>query len=304
MKALFISLICLVLCGSFIGCSIYTSSSCQYENVATTKNRNVCGVLKDSVVVYPIFVDVDQFHPWTTFDIESTMDSIQTAMDWIQKQAGGSNQPLTITVHQHNQKNKLTFNEAKVKPRLLRLNLSLLGSYRKKHRGHVDSWADKIAVHAAKAIRPRKESKLATKNKVKSIERLIARLRDLYQTDNVALMIFVNGYYENYPSVSLHTYSSGPKAEYSIMTNKNPAIIAHEFLHLFGALDLYPHAIHPNFNYKEITKAYPNEIMRIQHKCIESLTLSPITKYYIGWQKTLDSKNTRMLYHKYDVVEY
>ena len=104
--------------------------------------------------------------------------------------------------------------------------------------------------------------------------------------------------------MSLHTYSSGPEVEYTVMTNKNPAIIAHEFLHLFGALDLYPHDVHPTFNYAELEETYPDEIMRIQHKEINRLMLSPITKYYIGWQTSLDKENTRMLYHLYDVIEY
>ncbi len=291
---------------SLTGCSIYTNrtTAYHYESISPSKNRNVCALLKDSIIIYPIFVDVNQFHPWTTFDIESTIDSINTAMEWIKKEAEKAGQPLTLTVIPHKQKNKLSVNEGKIRPRYLSLNLNLLGSYKKKHRGHVDHWADKIAKHAGKAVKSRKESKLATKNKVINIERLTARLRDKYQTDNVAVMIFVNGYYENYPSMSLHTYTDGPKTEYSIITNKNPAVIAHEFLHLYGAIDLYPNANHPNFNYKELEESHPNEIMLIQHKNINKLNLTPITKYYIGWQADLDKVNTRLLYHKYDVVEY
>lgn len=261
-------------------------------------------MLKDTIIVYSIFVDVDQFHPWTTYDVESTVDSIKKAMNWISMNAKNNNIDLSITTVPHFPKGKLSFNESKARPKPLQLNLDLLGSSKKKDRGHIDSWADKIAVYSSKSIKPQKETKLGTKNKVNNIERLIARLRDNYKTDNIALMIFVNGYYENYPSMSLHTYSNGPKTEYSIVTNKNPAVIAHEFLHLFGAIDLYPHSRHPFFNYKELSENYPNEIMIKQHKHINDLIISPITKYYIGWQNKLDKPNTRLLYHFHNVLEY
>lgn len=301
------SLIIIIVASTFTyGCTFYSGNNYnfQYDQVAVTKNRNVCGLLKDSVVIYPIFVDVGQFHPWSNFDIESTLDSIETAMHWVQRKADENNQSLCLEVKAHVQRNKISLNEGKIKPRYLSLNLNLLGSYKKKHQGHVDDWADKIAKYAGRAVKKGKESKLGSRNKVVNVERLIARLRDLYETDHIALMFFVNGYYENYPSMTLHTSSNGPKTEYAIITNKNPAIIAHEFLHLFGALDLYPNANNPNFNFKELKEAYPNEIMQIQHKPIESLTLSPITKYYIGWQKDLDKNDNRLMYHKYRVVEY
>jgi hypothetical protein len=68
-------------------------------------------------------------------------------------------------------------------------------------------------------------------------------------------MIFVNGFSHSLSSAKYH--GLGP--EYSILTCKNSATIAHEFLHLFGAIDLYP-----------------NEIMRITHKNIDKLMLSPL----------------------------
>lgn len=302
-----IPIVSVVLCFALSACGLFIYHDSEYgygENIATSKNQNVCGLLKDSVVVYAIFVDVDQYHPWTVYDIESTMDSLNKAMSWVEGQAAANKQRLGIVSVMHEQQSKWSISEARAKPTVLRLNLNLLGSYKKKHQGHVDAWADKIATYAAKGVKKPTETKLGTKSKVVNVERLVARLRDLYETDNVALLFFLNGYYENHPSMSLHTYSNGPAVEYSIITNKNPAVIAHEFLHLFGAIDLYPHPAHRTFNYKELEAAYPNELMRIQHTSINSLMLSPITKYYIGWQKNLDKENTRMLYHLYNVTEY
>ena len=93
-------------------------------------------------------------------------------------------------------------------------------------------------------------------------------------------------------------------AEYLIITNKSAPIIAHKFLHLFGAIDLYPNSNYPNFNYKELNEAYPNEIMNVQHKDMQELSLSPISCYYLGWQDTLPKFDTDMLFHKYTLPEY
>ena len=108
---------------------------------------------------------------------------------------------------------------------------------------------------------------------------------------------------ENDPSFSLNSYTD-KLPEFSVITSKNPAIIAHEFLHLFGAVDLYPNATHTNFNLSSLEKTYPNEIMRITHKNLSKLEISPITKYYIGWQNDLSESDLRMLYHKAQVLEY
>lgn len=276
-------------------------NTCEY--VSPSRNLNVCKTLKDSVILYAIFVDVNSYHPWTQYDIDSTLDSVKKSMNWIEKLAKENNKKLSINTVIHSQQSKLSLSETKIKPYDLKLDLNLLHSIEGRKVNTVDNWADKIATYASKGVKKTEERKMKTKNKVSNLERLIARLRNQYRTDNVAVMFFVNGYYENNPSASYHTYSNGPKVEYSIVTNKNPAVISHEFLHLFGAIDLYPNARH-NFNYKELEETYPDELMRIQHKSLNKLMISPITKYYIGWANDLDQDNTRMLYHKYNVLKY
>ena len=74
----------LAACGLFKPTIIYQ----EYDKIPNTKNQNTCKLLKDSVLVYAVFVDTDIYHPWTEFDIESTMDSLKKASNWIQQQAG------------------------------------------------------------------------------------------------------------------------------------------------------------------------------------------------------------------------
>jgi hypothetical protein len=272
------------------------------ESIPTSKNQNVCGLLKDSVVLYAVFVDVGLYHPFSDYDVASTLDSIQKAMDWIQSQPDAQKRGLRIEVVQHIDGSKISFPErkAKVSP----LKLVNMASTKKRHKGFYGNWIDGISKYVGRKIKKTGQSKAGTRNRKKTTERVVAALRDKYKTDNVAYMVFLNGYYENDPSYTFNASTSGPDVEYSIISNKNPAVIAHEFMHLFGAVDLYPTARFANFNFEELRESYPNEIMLVQHKEITKLKISPITKYFLGWQTTLDHKNTRMLLHKLELPEY
>ena len=130
---------------------------------------------------------------------------------------------------------------------------------------------------------------------------MIAWLRDIYKTDNIALVYFINNYYRAEMSVSFNIFSQS-EIEYSIGSFKEPAVIADEFLHLFGAWDLY---ITPFDNDKEalkrkafVMKEFPNEIMAFAYRGIDSLDISPFTRYCLGWEKQLDKKYTEMILWK------
>lgn len=155
----------------------------------------------------------------------------------------------------------------------------------------LDRWSNSVARKAGVSL-PRDTAKVVlTANRLTDRERLIARLRDLYQTDNLAVMYFLNDYYSEDISLALHT-ARRDAPEYAIVSVKKPAVIAHEFIHLFGALDLY---ISP-FERKRktmkrlahINKEFPKEIMAFAHRQIDSLDISPFTKYLIGWNNELD----------------
>jgi hypothetical protein len=164
-------------------------------------------------------------------------------------------------------------------------------------------WADKIAAVAAKATTPDTAAIITTKNDLSDKERLIARLRDMYKTDNVALIYFVNNYYKDEVSVTFNTNISSD-VEYSIVSFKDPSVIAHEFLHLFGAWDLYITPYDKNNKHiikqKEFAmKEFPNEIMAFAYRNIDSLNISPFTKYCIGWKTVLDDKYSKMIIGKH-----
>jgi hypothetical protein len=282
-------------------CVIYYAPCCD-DNLAPTRNRNVCAHLKDSVILYAIFVDTDAFHPFTEYDILSTMDSISKACRWLMDEAGENQIPLSVRPVMHAYKNKWSFHESKV---YAEYSTSKVYSGKRRHINFMNGWMDAISRHVYRGLKRETSTHVARRaNAQKNTEGVIARLRDAYKTDNIALMVFVNGYYEEDMSASFNTYGAGPNVEFSLITKKNPAVIAHEFLHLFGAVDLYPTDYHSNFNAAEIAEMYPDEIMRIQHKPVNELMLSPITKYYIGWTDSISKPDTRLLYHKSNVLAH
>ena len=53
------------------------------------------------MVLYAIFVDTRYTNSWTEFDINSTLDSIQLATNWIEKQAKKEGIKLLFKVAPH-----------------------------------------------------------------------------------------------------------------------------------------------------------------------------------------------------------
>ena len=58
--------------------------------------NNVCKDLKGDVLLYFVFVDTKTTSPWTEFDIRSTIDSMDVAINWLEKQADNNKVDLVI----------------------------------------------------------------------------------------------------------------------------------------------------------------------------------------------------------------
>lgn len=288
-----------------IPCLVLVLSACtpirklvrQHQEVElSTVNNNLCKRLRGKVVLYAIFVDSKYTHPWTTYDMNSTLDSIRLGMDWIEAEARALNIPLEIEVAHHQDDRKTIPIEGNLARKTL-MN-TLLAPYGIRN---VDRWADKIGKVALKTFGPDTSTVTKTKIKPKNRERLVARLRDQYKTDNVALIYFINNYFTREISVALHTAASHDP-EYAVVSFKKPAVVIHEFLHLFGALDLY----HTPFDNKRkvkkqkafAMKEFPREIMAFTHKDLCKLEIGPITQYLIGWRKELSPAHQALITSK------
>ena len=263
-----------------------------------TVNNNVCKRLTGNVVVYAIFVDSRGTHPWTAYDVNSTLDSISKAMTWITSKAKEDSIDLSISIKFHQKHDTIPIEQNLYESSLYE---TLFTSNILEGLDNLDFWANDVAKKASLAFSPDTSRIVETKNIITNRERLSARLRNIYKTDNVIIMYFLNSYYQNDISLALFTGSS-EKTEFAIVTFKNPAVIAHEFLHVFGAFDLY---MSP-FDRKrralksklEIMEAFPNEIMAFTERPIEKLSISSLTKYLIGWTPELDDKQKTLLFGK------
>lgn len=292
---------CVFLVILFVGCKSYT-------RIGSVRN-NVCKSLEKKTVLFAVFVDSDGTHPWTDYDIHSTLDSIQVSINWIEKQAGLNGKSLEIIL-EHG-KNTSKENVIPFKEEFKYKTLSgTLFKFLDLTKGIdlLDEWSNNVSKDVAKTLPEDKSELILTKNKSNDRERLIAKLRNEYKTDNIALMFFINNYFENEISIALHT-SSGTETEYAIVSDKQPTVIAHEFLHLFGAWDLYVSPLDKNIfirmKKRKAMKKYPNEIMAFTHRNIDSLEISPLSKYLIGWDNKLQKGEGKMFIKKrWKLLEY
>ena len=290
---------------------VFLSLSCSNsfikngEYAIATVNNNVCKKLQGPVVLYCIFVDSKYTHPWSDYDIRSTLDSVRKATTWLEQKARENNTALAIKIRYHQNKRAIPIVQNFSNRTLSR---TLLTKVPQVGIGRVDRWANLIARNAGKSLPPDTATRITTKNTISDRERLIARLRDMYKTDNVALMYFINNYFEDEMSVTLHS-ANDDKTEYSIVSFKHPSVVTHEFLHLFGALDLY---VGPFDKKRAMRKRkrwameqFPREVMAFAYRRLDSLEVSPFTKYLIGWSNKLDEQTRRtLLGRKIKLVKY
>lgn len=258
------------------------------EFVFGSVQNNVCKTLDEKVVLYAIFVDSKHTGPWSDYDISSTRDSICKAISWIEEKAKSDSVDLDISLEIHQGTN----GKFPIKQDLKRKTLSSTFYEQPMENAQRDiyKWADRIASVAGKSLPKENSKSIGMKNTLRDRERLIARLRDIHKTDNIAIMYFVNNYYKDELSVALNT-NSDKNVEFAVVSFKNPSVIAHEFLHLFGAEDMYVTSFDKKKKDKNIrmkfNKMFPNEIMTNSSRNLDSLVISDFTKYLIGWDKEL-----------------
>lgn len=283
--------------------------SCKsYTRIGSVRN-NVCKALEKKTILYAVFVDSEATHPWTEYDINSTLDSIRVSINWLENQASLHGKPLDIILEHgiNTTKDSVVPFKENFKYKTLSGTLFKYVDIRKGIR-LVDQWSDAVSKDVARTLPGDTSKVILTKNRSNNRERLIAKLRNKHKTDNVAVLFFINNYFENEMSIAFHT-SSGTQTEYAIVSGKQPAVIAHEFLHLFGAWDLYlspfDRGIFQRMKKRKAMRKYPNEIMAFAHRDIDSLNLSPLTKYLIGWDNKLaEGSNRTLIKRRWKLLEY
>jgi hypothetical protein len=248
--------------------------------------KNVCKDLKGDVLLYFMFIDSKYTTPWTEFDIQSTIDSIRAAINWIHLQARDNNITLNIKADFYIGPEYTTIKrnlpEATVRESLTEPNT-------KQVKENIRRWSDGVARIAGQSVTLRQKDGIPEVKTPKNKERLVAFLRDENKVESVALFYLVNNYYKSDISMPVNTFTTND-IEFAIVSYKYPSEIAHNFLHLYGASDMYKTLLRRNErNIRTLKGLYPNGIMQEPFgKDLNELDISDYTRYLIGWTDELD----------------
>ncbi len=265
---------------------ILGSFSFQKLDYRWAMHKNVCKDLHNSVLMYFIFVDTKTTVPWTEFDIRTTLDSIAIARKWLLEQAKKYNVSVSIQTDYYIGKEFTTI--TKNLPNGSVYQSAITPSF-KDGLAELNSWADWIAKKAGATLNITQKDGIPGIKNPRNKERLIAYLRDNYKVESVALFFMVNNYFKTDISLPINTMNTND-VEFAIVSFKYPAEIAHNFLHLYGAADLYKTLYRRNDKkVKQLSEMLPNDIMQDPYaKNIANLEISEYTRYLIGWQDTID----------------
>lgn len=263
--------------------SSYKVSRIDYREA---RYKNVCKDLKGDVLLYFMFIDSRYTTPWTEFDIQSTIDSLRAAINWIHLKARENDIALNIKADFYIGPEYTTIKrnlpEATVRESLTEPNT-------KQVKENIRRWSDGAAKIAGRSVTLRQKDGIPEVKIPRNKERLVAFLRDENKVESVALFYLVNNYYKSDISMPVNTFTTND-IEYAIVSYKYPSEIAHNFLHLYGASDMYKTLLRRNErNIKSLEGLYPDEIMQEPYgKNLNDLVISDYTKYLIGWTDELD----------------
>ena len=272
---------------------LFLAPSSIIKDFSKARYNNVCKDLRDDVLLYFVFVDTRTTYPWTEFDILSTIDSIHVAKRWIERQAEKSDITLNIKTDYYIGNEYATINRnlprETVKQSIADPNL-------KKGMASLNRWGDYVSKMVGESMYVKEKDGIPPMKKPGNKERLVAFLRDEYNVESVALMFFVNNYFRNDISLAVNTYTTAD-IEFAIVSYKYPAEIAHNFLHLFGAVDLY--RTYERNNRKRIRfarKQFPFDIMQDPYATnIMDQHIGEFSRYMIGWTDELDNEYELLL---------
>ena len=273
----------------------FFSSSFSFHSINFEEGRvkNVCKNLQGKALVYVIFVDSRETSPWTEFDIQSTLDSMKSAVQWIEKKAQENDIMLNIQTDYHIGEEFTT-----IRKRLPENSVqeSIQTPNFEKGVENMNKWADKIAREAGSSLPTIDKDGVPIIEQPRNKERLIAYLRDRHDVESVALLFMLNNYFKEDISIALNTLTT-EDVEFAVVSYKYPSEIAHNVLHLYGACDLDESPYRRNKKRIELAdQLIPRGIMNDPYgKGLGGLSVSPVTKYLIGWQKDLEKQFNPLL---------
>ena len=279
---------------------VFTSFNFKRIDYREGMHKNVCKDLKNNVLVYFIFVDTKETSPWTQFDIRSTIDSMEVAVEWIEEKAKLQGIPLNIISDYYIGKEYTT-----VRKNLLYGTVLQSATTPNFNKGldELNAWADNIAKKVGSEAEITEQDGIPEIQNPKNKERLVAHLRDKYKVESVALLYMVNNYFRMDVSIVVNQLDT-EDVEFAIVSYKYPAVIAQNIMALFGAADLNKSFYRRNEGKIKLAASFfPNDIMQdVYAKSIRNIEIGEYTQYLIGWNQHLDPKYLSLLTDK--IVNY
>lgn len=277
-----------------VGIAVSSCSKKELVSNQSFRDKNACKKLMGDVLVFPVFVDDKGGDHWTPLDKKQFLDSMNVGLAWIQKNASADNIRLRFVVESpSNQfKNGLPGNSI---PHSITM-LDKKASYAKFNK-HYDGVAKAVGNEIAK----KDTGELKVQN-VKTSERLIAQLRNIYKTESVVLIYIHKNQYLDHIYECVNTLDKN-NVEYLVTSFKSPTVIAYQVLEIFGASPM----TYSSYNKDEVEAkqfmemSYPNEIMGNVSKNIRTLEMSPFTKYMVGWNNKYDPMYEKFVSTRYSV---
>ena len=272
----------LLILSAFLFLLIFPSStSLRRLDFREARLKNVCKDLKGDALLYFMFIDTKTTTPWTEFDIQSTIDSVRTAITWIHSKAREEQIQLNIVADFYIGEEFTTISRNLPGGTVYQ---SMTDPSPGKAIENINRWANGAAKIAGKAVTLRSKDGIPEVKSPASTERLIAFLRDENNVESVGLIFFVNNYFRSDISIPVNTFHTD-EVEYAIVSYKYASDIAHNLLHLYGAADLHETIYRRDAKKIKILKSlYPNDIMQDPYGIsISDMDLGDYTKYLIGW---------------------
>lgn len=272
---------------------LFSAGPSVNKDFRSARMNNVCKDLKNDVLLYFVFIDTRTTYPWTEFDILTTIDSIHVAERWIESQARKAGISLNIKTDYYIGNEFTTINRNLPKDNVAE---SIADPNFKKGISALNQWGDYISKSIGESLYIKEKDGIPLTKKPGTKERLSAHLRDEYAVESVALMFFVNNYFREDISIAINTMNT-EDIEFAIVSYKYPAEIAHYFLKLFGAIDMYKSYERRSKRKIKIALDYfPDDIMQDpNNKSLGELRIGEFTKYMIGWSDELDPKYETLL---------
>lgn len=239
-------------------------------------------------MVYVVFVNTKGFPKWNDTTIRTTLSLYKDAAGWAEKQAEKNNIKLAIQIKSPSP-NAAVDSDFPVK------NVSSMPIFEKNTLKKLNEWTNGVVKKIGGNMSDKKPNdSLPSVVNPKDAERLIARLRNHYDTESVALFFATNHTGTNEIGIPLNTVNN-EDIERVINSYKNASIIAYELLTLFGAEKLFYSKYGHSKKYAEFAaKEFPNDLMTDPFYDLNKANIGQFTKYLIGWSNEIDKQYYRL----------